>query len=210
MKVLKAKLFSNFFEFSLYILTSVLTLFIYSNVVEKIFVVDLPIVTTLKTQNFLQGFIKQDEFVALNSVGEYDRYGFVGKPILLKFPRKNMSLPMLESRQVEGGFLSIYDSLSYIVSKQTTSGRPKEILIFGSSTDRLLNFVFALSLGDRLVVQTIDNWLIHYKVTRTQLTNEPAVFSDLSNEHKLIFIKEVDTDNFLIIEADFLSIEEIQ
>lgn len=184
------------------------SIYFYAHIAEEVLYVDLPIVNGVSTTSIPQ-LLLSDSATGVD-LSEKERFGFFGKPSILRIPRFNQSLDLENVAYGKSWTLS-YKTLGMLVYGPSISGRLGDSVIFTSISSRLLNAINAVTEGDRIVILTDKGWRYSYRISGKILIDKDSGFIPHSSMgSKIFFLREMpDLNHVLVVEATYLSLEEI-
>lgn len=208
-KMHQIKSFLNPAKIAFMALNLAFSAFLYGNVVEKAFLVDLPYVDSVATTQLPAQITKNEENLLMTK-NKRILEGYFGTPQTLRIPKLKATLdldaPVLNS---EGWKIS--NTKAYVWTyTENKSGLIGNSLVFANTEYIPMNIITLVSEGDRIVLQTNKNWNYTYKVTKKHVIDskeEPVITKGTPT--KLVVVKELgEKKGLMVLEADFSSIEE--
>ncbi len=185
--------------------TTGLSVFMYANVAEKVFLTDLPYVNSVAHTTLPASIEQLNSNIILNDA---DKYGFYGRPVTLRVPRINFALNLNESKQENNKWIVENGVASIQIYVKSQGGHLGNALIFGLPGDKLMNFVELLVENDKIVIETSNHWKYYYKVTKRTIFNigDKYIISD-SPASKITIVEE-NKGKIILIEAQFTNMED--
>lgn len=184
--------------------TSVLSGFIWVNVWEKVTLSDLPMVPSV-SQTTLPNIIHQVK--ESSNLDQKTKFGFFGQPIIFRVPRLNFSINLAESKKQGDKWLVTNGTASLEVYGAPQGGNIGDSVIFTLPNSGLLSVADVLVEGDRIVLDTKDNWRYNFRVTKRSIIDSPYLVSH-SSITKLLIIKEKN-EKVVVVESSLLNVEEL-
>lgn len=188
-------------------LVSLFSFYMYAHIIEKVFLVDLPYVRAITLTN--APIINRHLDLNAIPTEERTKYGFYGRPLTLRVPRLGLTLNLQEAQSAENGWRVSDGAVSYLVYQPSQAGRVGDITLFGADHSFLLDSMHQMVEGERIGLET-ENWTYSFRVTRKiALTNNQS-FLPAQHSPTLTLVKRLEADTVLVIEAEFLSVQEVQ
>jgi hypothetical protein len=196
----------------LVLFNGIFSVFIYGSVLEKALLIDLPYLNSISTTVFPQKMLANEanihfsnNFKAVN--------GFYGSIVALRVPKLDVNIDLAYPVLYEDTW-KISNTKAYIIPYSIShSGLLGNSLIFANPDYKVLDLLTMINEGDRLVIKTDKSWNYTYKVSKKYVTDVNFVPHFLySSPSKVVIIKQIKekgfTDKNMIIEADYVSVEE--
>lgn len=185
-------------------LVSLFSFYMYAHIVEKVFLIDLPLVKAITVTHSPR---------TVSAVGEFkfpkegrEKYGFYGRPYTVRVPRLGLVLSLQEAQPEGEGWRVSDGAVSYLVYSPSEAGRIGNIAIFGADHSFLLDSIKQVVEGEQVVLET-NEWVYSFRVIRKiALTDAQQYVPSLSNT-SLTIIKPVDGAT-IVVETQFLNVQE--
>lgn len=187
--------------------TGALSVFIYLNIAEKVAFFDIPGIPSVEkvTTPMIIHQVREKQTFA----DEREKYGFFGKPVVLRVSRLNTSVNLQEAKREGDFWLSSNGMANIEIFDKSKGGNIGASVIFGTKNSPVLDIADLLGEGDRLMIDTENGWRYNFKIVkRTAIAKEGDYLLPASSKEKLIILKE-NTEKVLLIESDLQSTEEI-
>lgn len=201
--------FRQVLETSIFILLATLfSFYIFAHIVAVIFLVEIPHIKAVSS-TIAPNVILPDKSVKPPE-SERTKYGFFGRPNVLRIPRLSFSMNLNEAIKKNDGYLTTEQIGFFHVFNHSKAGHLGDTVFFTSDTAKTLNIVSLLVENDRIVVETNLNWRYHYRVkSKTVVSPTQPFLPASSNASKIYISRPVKDGQFLLIEAVFQNLEEI-
>ncbi len=184
--------------------TTAFSMFIYINIFETIFMVDLEHSRAVQTTDLPTIFSQ-----ASNNEGSLKEIGFFGKPSIIRYPRLEFATNIQESKKTDNGWLLARSTVGYHTFGVSNAGVIGDTTLFALENSKVLDFIALSNEGDRIVVETDLGWRYNYKIVSRQVVPSGGKYlpSD-SATGRIYLVDYVNDKNSLIIECEFSSVEE--
>jgi hypothetical protein len=201
------KYFSLLTKFVTVVACSLISLFIYLNVFEKVSLLDLPYVNSV-TKTEIPSVIYQVRY-GINIDEETAKYGFYGKPLVIRVPMHNYSLSIGEEKKHSNYWIVSNGVGSYHIFEESQGGNIGRLVVFAAPKSGLLAVADILTEGNRIVIDTDKGWRYNYRVISRQFVSTKTPYLLSSSEiPQLIVVRDRNYDEATLIIANLLSVEE--
>ncbi len=208
MATLVANIKRSFGKYLFFALNFAFSIFIYGNVTEKAFLVDLPYFDSISSTLFPERILAEVDYKFGNKNSTSVR-GFFGYPQAIRIPRLGTILD-LDTPIFSDNSWKVSNTKAYIVPFTTSkSGLMASSLIFSKKNYIPMDTFLLVSEGDRIVLETDNNWIYTYKVFKKRIyKSDEAPVIDMTSPSTLVISKELsNSDTYLVLEAGYVNVE---
>jgi hypothetical protein len=198
------------FELSVVVTFFTFTLYMYAHILEKVFYIDIPNISSVSRTALPPRIWKLAD--ASLPQNDTEKYGFYGQPQSVKLARLGVALNLQDAKKdkMKDEWLVSDGLASYTVFSPSQSGRLGNTVVYGPNNAKILDVLYYLVEGDRIAIETRDHWRLHYRVKRKiALSSEQDFVPSTGSQSVLILTKEVGPETVIVVEAQFMNVEEI-
>lgn len=196
---------ANFSVLTFISINFLLSFFLYANVLEKAFFVDLPYFASVQTVDTPINLT--DSY----STSKVNRYGILGRPTNLRVPKLGINLNLDEPIS-EGNQWKLSSSKAYLITlDESKSGMFGDSLIFASPNFSLFGIVNTLNEGDRFSIETDKGYLYSFRVKQKMVEDAPYTVQTPDENTKVFIVESLkkSAEKGMVITAVYESVEEI-
>ena len=185
---------------------SLATIFMYLHVFEKITFTDLPYISSVLTTSLP---LTISSITPNQDLNTSLKYGFFGKPSTLRLPKANLAFNIQEPNIANSNWVITRDSINIYTFAESKGGYLGNSVLFTSDNSKSLLALQTLTQNDRIVLETVDNYKYSYKIQKKFYLSPDQNYLPPNLPSSLIYLLSKTGDKIVLVEASFLSIEEI-
>jgi hypothetical protein len=191
---------------SIQIACLLLSIFIYLNVVEKVALIDVPYINSVRSTNFPTMIY---QISSRTQLSDTQKYGFFGQPVIMRIPLHNFSIGLAEEKRQNEEWIISNGVANFAVYEESQGGNMGNTVIFAAPESGLLAIADVLVEGDRIMLDTDNGWRYTYRVTkRLSVSSSEKYLVANTPMSQFVIIRDKDNGQATVVEAQFLNIEE--